>query len=110
MATSRAALGSLLSTVTDTANAVSGIVNTISGGFDMANSFVRHHQSRQRLDQKLDTATYTERKLEELSLETAQRKASIAQTLSDPALVEYYNDTFGKLQALLEDGADRKAA
>lgn len=105
MATSRAALGSVLSTVTDTANAISGVVNTISGGFDMANSFVRHHQVKQRIDQKLDMSSYTDRKIEEISLETAQRKLQIAQTLADPALVDYYNDSYSKLTSLLEEQA-----
>ena len=102
MANSRVALGAVLSTVTDTATAVSGIVNTISGGFDMANSFVRHHQARQRLDQKLDTHGYTQRKIEELSIETAQRKLAISQTLSDPALVDYYNETYAEYTELLK--------
>lgn len=110
MATSRAALGSVLSTVTDTANAISGVVNTISGGFDMANSFVRHHQVKQRIDQKLDMSTYTDRKIEELSIEAAQRKLNIEQTLADPALKDYYNETYSKLSSLLLEEADRKAA
>lgn len=105
MATSKAALGSVLSTVTDTANAISGVVNTISGGLDMANSFVRHQQVKQRFDQKADMADYKVRKLEEISLETAQRKQQIAQTLADPVLATYYNETYASLSSLLEDEA-----
>lgn len=101
MATTRIALGSVLATVSDTATAVSGVVNTISNSLDMANSFVRHQQSKQRLDQQLDLALYTERKLEEISLETAERKKKIEDHCKDPTLEIYYNETFKKLQALI---------
>ena len=94
MATTRIALGSVLATVSDTATAVSGVVNTISNSLDMANSFVRHQQTKQRLDQQLDLALYTERKLEEISLETAERKKKIEDHCKDPTLQIYYNETF----------------
>lgn len=101
MANARVATAALLGTVTDTATAISGMVNTIAGSMDMANAFVRNQQAKQRLTHTLDLATFEKRKLEELSVETAQRKKQIADTLSDPALRDYYNESYAELQALL---------
>lgn len=101
MANARVATGAILSTVTDTANAVSGVVNTISGGLDMLNSFVRHNQAKQRIDQLVDTELHKERLMETIALETAERKNQIAQALANPELVDYYNETYAKLNALL---------
>ncbi|MGE8135738.1 hypothetical protein ACQKO5_19195 [Novosphingobium subterraneum] len=109
MANARIAVGSILSTVSDTANAVSGIVNTVSNSLDMANAFVRHQQEKQRFDQKVDLYLHQERKLEEISLETAERKKKIEDHCKDPALEKYYNETFSKLQSIVNPQAAKAA-
>lgn len=103
MAQARVAVGAVLTTVTDTANAVSGVVNTISGSLDMLNAFVRHQQTKQRFDQKADLKTYKVRRIEELSQEAATRKKAIADLLQDPVTASYYNESYAELQSLLED-------
>jgi hypothetical protein len=101
MASPSVALNSVLSTVSDTANAVSGVVNTISNSLDMANSFVRAQQDKQRYTQKLDFEVYKEKRIEEISIETAERKKKIEDQCKDPTLATYYNETFAKLSALM---------
>lgn len=103
MAQARVAVGAMLTTVTDTANAVSGVVNTISGSLDMLNAFVRHQQTKQRFDQKADLQTYKKRRIEELSQESALRKKAISDLLQDPEVASYYNEAYTELQSLLED-------
>ena len=102
MAQARVAAGAVFGTITDTANAISGVVNTISNGLDMANSFVRHAQQKQRFDQVIDMAVYQERRVEEFALEEASRKKIIADQCLDPEIQTYYNDSYTKLQALLQ--------
>ena len=105
MANTRVAVGSVLATVSDTANAVSGVVNTVSNSLDMVNTFVRHQQEKQRFDQTIDLVLHKERKIEEISLESAERKKKIEDHCKDPALAGYYNETFAKLEALFTDQA-----
>lgn len=104
MAQARVAGAAILGTVTDTANAVSGLVNSVSGGLDMVNNYVRHMKEKQRFDQHADMLTYKERRVEELSVEEAERKKKIGDLLKDPELTEYYNSAYAKLKSLLSEG------
>jgi hypothetical protein len=99
MAQARVAVGAILSTVTDTANAFSGVVNTISGTLEMANNFVRHNQAKQRLDYADDLDDYEERRAEELAVSTAERKKKIGELITDPIVAEYYNEAYAAILA-----------
>lgn len=102
MANARVAVGAILTTVTDTANAASSVVNSVSGGLDMLNSFVRHQQSKQRFDQQIDMADYKIRRLEDLATQEADRKKKISDLCKDPETAEYYNSAYARLSALVE--------
>ena len=99
MAQARVAVGAVLSTVTDTANAISGVVNTISGTLEMANNFVRHNQAKQRLDYADDLDDYEERRAEELAVATAERKKKIGELITDPIVRDYYDEAYAKITA-----------
>lgn len=105
MAKAGVALNSVLSTVSDTASAVSGIVNTVSNTMDIANAFVRHHQVKQRYDHKLDMLDYKEKRLEEIAITTAERKKNIGEICKDPTVQEYYNEAYTKLKDALAEEA-----
>lgn len=97
MAQSRVALAAVLGTVTDTANAVSSVVNTLSGAVGMANRFVQHQSEKQRFDQSIDLDEHRIRKIEELSVNEADRKKKISDLCKDPEQAEYYNAAYQRL-------------
>jgi len=105
MANARQAAGSVFSTISDTANAVSGIVNTISGGLNMANTFVRHQSTKQALDYEYDLNDYEERLIERLGTEEAERKKRISELCKDPEMEEYYNAAYARLKAVRNKAA-----
>lgn len=100
MAQARVAVGAVLSTVTDTANAISGVVNTISNTLDMANNFVRYQQNEQRENQKVAAHVASKRRRIDATVELAQLRKSVADMLSDPELTTYYNEEFASLEAI----------
>jgi len=104
MAQARVAAGAVFSTVADTANAISGVVNTVSNGFDMANAFVRHQQEKQRFDHKVDMQIYRIKRTEEVSVEIADRKKKISDLLKDPEMSQYYNEAYASLSSFLDEG------
>ena len=101
MAQARVAAGAVLGTITDTAHAVSSVVNAVSGSLDMVNSFVRHQQEKQRFDQKLDLMDYHQRRIEEVSLIEGERRKKIADICKDPDLEGYYNQAFTRFSKLI---------
>jgi uncharacterized protein YqiB (DUF1249 family) len=101
MATARATTAAVLGTVTDTAGAISGLVNTISNSLDMMNAFVRHNQEKQRFDQSIDLDNYKVAKVEEYSLAEGERKKSIADRCKDPEVMNYYNNAYSRLSKYL---------
>lgn len=107
MANARVAAGAVLTTVTDTANAVSSVVNTISGGLEMANNFVRFQQAKQRITMADDLDDFEESYAEEIATRTAERKKRISDLCTDPEMANYYNEAY---QRILDRRAARKAA
>lgn len=75
MATTRMTFGAVLSTLTNTANAVSDVVNTIGDGVGMANSFVQSASIDQKERQVAHRATFRQTLLRESSMEIAKGNA-----------------------------------
>ena len=99
MAQARVAAGAVLSTVEDTAKAISGIVNTVSGTLEMANNFVRYQQNEQRENQKIATYVASKRRRIDATVELAQLRKGVQDMLTDPDLESYYNEEFAALAA-----------
>lgn len=77
MATTRMALGSLMSTVANTAEAASSVVNTISGSANMLNDFVQRHRTMQQDRNIIEIASFRERLIEETAREETVRKEAL---------------------------------
>lgn len=75
MATTRMTVGSILGTITDTANMASNLVRTASGGVDMLNRFVDSASTDQRERQVAHRATYRSNLIREASMEIAKGNA-----------------------------------
>lgn len=75
MATTRMAFGSILGTVTDTANAVSDLVKTTGLGIGMVNTFVQNASIDQKERQVAHRATFRSTLIREASMEIAKGNA-----------------------------------
>lgn len=93
---------SLLSTVQETANAVTGIVTSVSSSIEILNSYVARHRILQVSKNKVELNNYNKRLLEETTLEIEERKATINTYLAgDANRIASYNETYNELAALL---------
>lgn len=75
MATTRMTFGAVLSTVTNTANAVSDAVNTVGDAIGMANSFVNNAAIDQKERQVAHRAIFRSQLIRESSMEIAKGNA-----------------------------------
>src|SRR5207237_10319719 len=92
MATVRMAAGSLLSTVSDTANAVSGIANTISGGVGILNSKVQTIMKKQQLSEVVELHNYETQLIKNSNLENVRLEETVRSYIgNDEAKKEAYN-------------------
>lgn len=91
MATVRMAAGSVLGTVTDTANAVSSIVKSVSSGAQMLNVYVEQQLKNQTIRNVLNEVTFVENIIEENAFESTQRREKINAYLdANPRRAEIY--------------------
>lgn len=83
MATARIATQAVMSTVTDTAQAVSAAVNTVAGGVHYVNDFVQDQRQKQLTRIAISNVGFKEKMLDEAKMDMVQRKKSIADFLSE---------------------------
>jgi hypothetical protein len=78
MATTRIATASLLTTVTETAQALGSIVNTVNNTVSMANDFVKRHRDQQVIKNAVEQGDYVtalvEGKTREITLRREETK------------------------------------
>lgn len=98
MATVRMAAGSVLGTVTDTANAISSTVNTISGGMGILNDMVTTMRNKRQESTLVEMISYRSNLISDAALEQVKREENIRNYIgSDPAKQEAYNNFSNKL-------------
>lgn len=103
MASVRMAAGSVLGTITDTATAVSSIVNTASGSLMMLNDYVTRQRAHQQTRAIIETEDFEARLLEETSNDITQRREKIDTYLdAKEGRRAIYNAAHEKLSAAIE--------
>lgn len=103
MAQHKLALAATLNTITDTAGAISGVVNTISNTLEMANNFVRFQQKEQRKDHKITSVINDQTRIIEASKQVSALRKEVADLLQDPEIASYYNEEYTRFSALMAE-------
>lgn len=104
MATTRLATSSLLTTVTETANALGSIVNTVNNTVSMANDFVKRHRDQQQIKNAVEAGDYVTSLVEGKTREITQRREETRKWLADdPSRAEIYAKCLEEVQAWLPE-------
>lgn len=104
MATARVAAGSVMDTVTATANTVSTAVNVIGDGIQMLGNFVAKHRTMQSMSIKVELRDYKTRLIEDSALETQKRRIEIDKFIAaNPTYKSDYEKELVELRKLLDE-------
>jgi hypothetical protein len=77
MASVRMAAGNMLSTVADTANAVSGVMNTVSGGVSILNDMVQNVKNKRREATLVEMISFRDNLINDASIDAVKREENI---------------------------------
>lgn len=100
MATSRFTLGSILTTVSTTANALTSSVASIGAGADMLNAFVGKQASEQAVRYAKEALVFEEKLTTELADDLAESAKIInAKKAKDPEYAQSFDYFYQKLSA-----------
>ena len=104
MATSRMAVGSILATVSNTANSLSSIVTTVNDGVDMLHDYVRTARTKQQLHNKAMIKNLPTIIKEDIARDTVMRRKDISDWLkSSPELGDMYQQALSELDHIFEE-------
>lgn len=110
MASVRMATGSVLATITDSANAVSSVVNTFSSSLAMLNDYVARQRGLQQERAIVENTTFRTQLVQEANLEITQRQEKIDQYLEgNPRRKEIYDQSNAALLKAFADYDKRNA-
>lgn len=103
MANSRLALSSVLGTVSSVANSIGSIANTITTGIESVHDLALDMRSKQQERLAVTRVDYSDALIEELSENTMQRQARIAEYLdANPGHRALFDNAHAKFTAALE--------
>jgi hypothetical protein len=98
MATTRMAAGSILGSVTDVANSISAVFNTVTDSVSMAHNYVKHQRSKQEETQLVDQINFRNRLVEDTAKENTKRQEEITNWLSNNEIrTQLYNKNHSQL-------------
>lgn len=99
MATARVALGSVLGTVTDTAQTISTVINTVGSSVEMLANYVNNAREEQEINLLLGKEDRETQILERISLDTAKRHIETEEFFQkNPSVQDVYKETYKDLQ------------
>jgi hypothetical protein len=110
MANARVAAGSLLDTVTKTANMVGSTVDTLASGIEMANSYVNRHRHMQTKRNNAELYDFDKRLQVELADRIAARNKEQERKLTDPVYAKHYEIAFNELGSIINPALPETAA
>ena len=110
-ATMRLAFGSIMETVTNTANSVSALVNTGARSINMLDQFVSKAQREQAMSHKKDVLSFEDNLLAQYAEEDAERILRADEFCNKSERhAELYNNAHARLSAILNPTEDKRAA
>lgn len=104
MATPKMAAGALLSTIADTAQSLSTVVNTVNDSISMAHDFVRTARTRQELMNRATIKNLPIIVKEDIARQNVVRRKEINDWLkTSPELTEMYQTALEEASALFDE-------
>lgn len=110
-ATTRVAIGSILETISNTANSISALVNTGARSISMLDSFVSKAQAEQKMSHQKDVLSFQDNLLATYAEEDAERILKADEFCDKSARhKELYENAHNRLFTILNPSKDSKAA
>ncbi len=103
MAKPAVAAGALLSTVTNTAQTLSNIVNTVNNAVSIGNGFVERHLIMQSDKNIVELKNARVRLIEDTALEMAEHRQAISLKLKDENFKKSFEEAHNSLAALFPE-------
>ena len=101
MASTKLTFGSVLNTVTTTANTITGLVSSVGVGANMLNAYADKQAMEQAFQYKLDAVTFKEIARANSGRDLAkQAKEIAAEKAKDPAFAESFDHYFKLLSTI----------
>lgn len=111
MASVRMAAGNMLSTVADTANAVSGVMNTVSGGVSILNDMVQNVKNKRREATLVEMISFRDNLINDASIDAVKREENIRNYIgNDEGKKNSFNEFQLKLQNAFKEYDDKIVA
>lgn len=104
MATLRTTTGSLLGTVTDTANTISTLANTISGGVNILNDMVQSTRTKRNEANTVEMISFRDNLFNDASLDAVKREETIRAYIGNDELKQ---DSFKKFYTKLTSAFEK---
>lgn len=99
MATVRMAAGNLLSTVADSANTISTVMNTVSGGVGILNDMVQNVKNKRRESTLVEMISFRDNLINDASLDAVKREENIRSYIgNDEGKQTAFNNFHQKLE------------
>ncbi len=103
MATVRMAAGNLLGTIADTANTISTLANTVSGGVSILNDMVSNVRDKRRETTLVEMISFRDNLVNDASLDAVKREENIRNYIgNDPGKQQSFLKFQEKLQLAFE--------
>lgn len=100
MTTAKFTIGAILSAVTNTADTLGNTLGTVNTAVNMANAYVSTAAAKQKIDNEVDIATYTDKLEENVAMEETERRIKIME----------FTDKSPKHEALYQSALERVRA
>lgn len=110
MANARVAAGSILDTVTKTANMVGSTIDTLASGVEMANSYVNRHRHMQTKRNGAELYDFDNRLQGEIADRIALRNKEQERKLADPIYAKHFNVAFAELGKIINPTPETAAS
>lgn len=85
MSTAKFTIGAIFGAVTNTADTIGNTLGTVNTAVNMANAYISNAAAKQRLDNNVDLATYTDKLEENVAMEETERRVKIIEFTSKSA-------------------------
>lgn len=104
MATLRMAAGNVLGLVADTANTVSTLANTMSGGVNILNDMVNNVKNKRREATLVEMISFRDNLINDAALDAVKREENIRSYIgNDDGKKQSFSEFSGKLRAAFEE-------
>lgn len=101
MSTAKFTIGAIFGAVTNTADTIGNTLGTVNTAVNMANAYISNAAAKQRLDNNVDLATYTDKLEENVAMEETERRVKIIEfTSKSDQHAKLYQDALDRIKKI----------